>query len=137
MIQHLESVHVANYSVRPSRIHPVVHQQPEVDYLPLFSPQLISLERCTLSVYCAGEIDLLENLDLVHIRLLVDARNPGRIPGACVHHAFRPCIFQSRATPLGRSHYPTSEFPITSESPPSYLPKGYGGWQPLEGCSRL
>jgi len=33
--------------------------------------QLISLERYTLSVYRAGEIDLFENLDIVHIRLLV------------------------------------------------------------------
>jgi hypothetical protein len=32
---------------------------------------LISLERYTLSVYRAGEIDLLRNLDIVHIRLLV------------------------------------------------------------------
>jgi hypothetical protein len=32
---------------------------------------LISLERYTLSVYRAGEIDLFENLDIVHIRLLV------------------------------------------------------------------
>ena len=47
------------------------HQQPEVNYLPRFSPQLISLERYTLSVYRAGEIDLFENLDIVHIRLLV------------------------------------------------------------------
>ena len=48
-----------------------LHQQPEVNYLPRFSPQLISLERYTLSVYGAGEIDLFENLDIVHIRLLV------------------------------------------------------------------
>ena len=47
------------------------HQQPEVNYLPRSSPQLISLERYTLSVYPAGEIDLFENLDIVHIRLLV------------------------------------------------------------------
>ena len=47
------------------------HQQPEVNYLPRFSPQLISLERYTLSVYRAGEIDLFENLDIVLIRLLV------------------------------------------------------------------
>ena len=32
---------------------------------------MISLERYTLSVYRAGEIDLFENLDIVHIRLLV------------------------------------------------------------------
>jgi len=32
---------------------------------------LISLKRYTLSVYRAGEIDLFENLDIVHIRLLV------------------------------------------------------------------
>ena len=34
---------------------------------------MISLERYTLSVYRAGEIDLFENLDIVHIRLLVGA----------------------------------------------------------------
>ena len=50
---------------------PTYHQQPEVNYLPRFSPQLISLERYTLSVHRAGEIDLFENLDIVHIRLLV------------------------------------------------------------------
>ena len=38
------------------------HQQPEVNYLPRFGPQLISLERYTLSVTRAGEIDLFENL---------------------------------------------------------------------------
>ena len=48
------------------------HQQPEVNYLPRFSPQLISLEEQTLRVYFSGEIDLLENLDIVHITLLVD-----------------------------------------------------------------
>ena len=53
----------------PYTLHP--HQQPEVDYLPRFSPQLIFLERYTLSVYRVGEIDLFENLDKVHIRLLV------------------------------------------------------------------
>ena len=47
------------------------HQQPEVNYSPRFSPQLIFLERYTLSVYRAGEIDLFENLDIVHITLLV------------------------------------------------------------------
>ena len=47
------------------------HQQPEVIYLPRFSPQLISLERYTLSVHRTGEIDLFENLDIVHITLLV------------------------------------------------------------------
>ena len=52
--------------------HPLPsHQQPEVNYLPRFSPQLISLERFTLSVYRAGEIDLFENLDIGLIRLLV------------------------------------------------------------------
>jgi hypothetical protein len=50
---------------------PAHHQQPEVNYLPRFSPQLISLERNTLSVYRAWEIDLFEHLDIVHIRLLV------------------------------------------------------------------
>ena len=47
-----------------------LHQQPEENYLPCFS-QLISLERYTLRVYRAGEIDLFENLDIVHIRFLV------------------------------------------------------------------
>ena len=49
-----------------------IRQQPEVSYLPRFSPQLISLEWYMLSVYHAGEIDLFENLDIVHIRLLVE-----------------------------------------------------------------
>ena len=49
-----------------------LHQQPEVNYLHRFSPQLISLERYTLSVYRAGEIELFGNLDIVHIRLLVE-----------------------------------------------------------------
>ena len=53
--------------------NPATHQQPEVSYLPRFSPQLISLERYTLSLHRAGEIDLFENLDIVHIRLLVEA----------------------------------------------------------------
>ena len=48
------------------------HQQPEVNYLPRFSPQLVSPVMYTLSVYIAGEIDLLENLDTVHITLLVE-----------------------------------------------------------------
>jgi hypothetical protein len=49
-----------------------IHQQPEVNYLPRFGPQLISLEEQTLRVYSSGETDLLENLDIVHITLLVD-----------------------------------------------------------------
>ena len=57
----------------------VVHQQPEVNYLPRFSPQLIALERYTLSVYRAGEIDLFENLDIVHIRLLVGRTRQNRL----------------------------------------------------------
>ena len=61
---------VAGWSVPP-------HQQPEVNYLPRFSPQLISLERYTLSVYRTGEIDLFENLDIIHIRLLVPPRRTG------------------------------------------------------------
>ena len=48
-----------------------IHQEPEVNYLSHFGP-LIFLERYTLSVYRAGEINLFENLDIVHIRLLVD-----------------------------------------------------------------
>ena len=56
--------------------HPVIpnHQQPEVNYLPRFSTQWISLGRYTLSVYRAGEIDLLENLDIVYITLLVEVK---------------------------------------------------------------
>ena len=50
------------------------HEQPVVNSLPRFSPQLISLERYTLSVYRAGELDLFKNLDIVHIRLLVVRR---------------------------------------------------------------
>jgi len=44
-----------------------------LNYLPRFSPQLISLERYALSVYRAGEIDLFENLDIDQIKLLVVA----------------------------------------------------------------
>ena len=49
--------------------HTPIHQQPEVNYLPRFSPRLISLELC---VYRAGEIDLFKNLVILHIRLLVN-----------------------------------------------------------------
>ena len=58
------------------------HQQPEVNYLPRFSSRLISLERYTLSVYRAGEMDLFENLDIVHVRLLVGGQ--ASVPGACL-----------------------------------------------------
>jgi len=47
------------------------HRQPEVNNLPHFSPQLFPLERQMLSFYRAGEIDLFENLDIVHMRLLL------------------------------------------------------------------
>ena len=47
------------------------HQQPEVNYLPRFSPLLICLERSPLRGDRSREIDLFENLDIVHIRLLV------------------------------------------------------------------
>ena len=47
------------------------HQQPEVNYLPRFSPQLISLESCSLRLQYSRKIDLLENLDIFHITLLV------------------------------------------------------------------
>ena len=50
-----------------------VHQQPEVNYLPCFGPQLISLEE-----YFPVEIDLLENLDIVYITLLVGTCAPVR-----------------------------------------------------------
>ena len=51
------------------------HQQPEVNYLPRFSPQLISLEYSSLRLQYSREIDLLENLDIVHITLLVGRRD--------------------------------------------------------------
>ena len=54
----------------------IYHQQPEVNCLPRFSPQLISPAMYTLSVYIAGGIDLLENLDIVHITLLVVVVSP-------------------------------------------------------------
>ena len=57
------------------------HQQPEVNYLPRFSPTLMSFDRYTLSVYRTGEIDLFENLFLVDIRLLV-------VPGQLWAHGF-------------------------------------------------
>ena len=50
---------------------PAFHQQPEVNYLPRFSPLLICLERSPLRGDRSREIDLFENLDMVHIRLLV------------------------------------------------------------------
>jgi hypothetical protein len=50
---------------------PAHHQQPEVNYLPRFGLQLISLERSPCEGYHAREIDFLENLDIVHITLLV------------------------------------------------------------------
>ena len=58
----------------PSKLDQIqdIHQQPEVNYLPRFGPHLISLERLMLSIYCAGEIDPFENLDIFPIRLLVD-----------------------------------------------------------------
>ena len=52
------------------------HQQPEVNYLPSFSPLFICLERSPLRGDRSREIDLFENLDIVHIRLLVVARHP-------------------------------------------------------------
>ena len=56
-----------------------IHQQPGVNYLPRFGPQLISLEEETLRVYFSGEINLLENMDIVQIALLVD-------PGTFLEH---------------------------------------------------
>jgi len=45
---------------------------------------LISLERYTLSVYRIGEIDLFENLEIVHIRLLVVVLTFKKdMPGVC------------------------------------------------------
>ena len=52
------------------------HQQPEVNYLPRFSLQLNTLEESSLRLYYSREIDLLENLDVVHITLLVDSCRP-------------------------------------------------------------
>ena len=49
------------------------HQQPEANYLPRFNHLLISLERSPLRGDHSREIDLFENLDIVHIRLLVVA----------------------------------------------------------------
>ena len=49
------------------------HQKPEVNYLPRFGPQLICLERSPLRGDHSREIDLLDNLDIVHITLLVVA----------------------------------------------------------------
>jgi len=51
------------------------HQQPEVNYLPRFGPQLICLERSPLRGDHSREIDLLENLDIVHITLLVEGHH--------------------------------------------------------------
>ena len=58
------------------------HQQPQVEVFTPFQPSVDSLERYTLSVYRAGEIDLFENLDIVHIRLLVvpSVRNAVHLP---------------------------------------------------------
>ena len=50
--------------------------------LPRFSPLLISIERSPLRGDRSREIDLFDNLDIVHIRLLVDARGPMRVGGA-------------------------------------------------------
>jgi hypothetical protein len=47
------------------------HQQPEVKYLPRFSPLLIRLEGSPLRGDRSREIELFESLDMVHIRLLV------------------------------------------------------------------
>jgi hypothetical protein len=38
---------------------------------------------CTLNVYIAGEIDLLENLDIVHITLLVVLYGVARLKPLC------------------------------------------------------
>ena len=54
-----------------------LHQQPEVNFLPRFGPQLISLEECSLRLHYSREIDLRENLDIVHITLPVAA--PARL----------------------------------------------------------
>ena len=48
-------------------------QQPEVNYSARFSLRLISLERWPCEGHHSREIDLFENLDIVHIRLLVVA----------------------------------------------------------------
>ena len=53
-----------------------------------------------------------------------------RMCAAC----FRPCISQSRATPLGRSRYQTSEFPITSELPTELLTHSSFAPDSASGC---
>ena len=59
------------------------HQQPEVNYLLRFSPLLICLERSPLRGDRSRQIDLFENLDIVHIRLLVvrwvGSHHPGEL----------------------------------------------------------
>jgi len=76
--------------LRPQHPEPY-HQQPEVNYLPRFSPELISLERYTLSVYRAGRIDHFENLDTVHIRLLVVSPAPRDVAGYNIVALKPPC----------------------------------------------
>jgi len=52
-------------------------------------------------------------------------RIPGRMPGACVLHAYVPVFSRYRSNPQGRSRYQTSEFPTTSEFPaelPTHTP---------------
>ena len=69
------------------------HQQPDVNSLPRFSSQLISLERYTLSVYGEGEIDLFEKLDIVNIRLLVKAGRQAACPCPCTSAAGPPILY--------------------------------------------
>jgi hypothetical protein len=72
------------------------HQQPDVNYLPRFSPLLICLERSPLRGDRSREID--ENLDKVHIRLLVeswpDSGHDFSILGVKVNNIFK--LFSSR-----------------------------------------
>ena len=63
------------------------HQQPEVNYSPRFSPLLICLE---LRGDRSREIDLFENLDIVHIRLLVVGGGPA---GTLIAHRKCPYSF--------------------------------------------
>ena len=86
-----------------------VHQQPEVNYLPRFSPQLISPARYTLSVYRAGEIDLFENLDIVHIRLLVAGDNTPALLGS--GHGEIPPTFRRGSGEIGRGERGSRRLP--------------------------
>ena len=75
------------------------HQQPEVNYLPRFCPLLICLERSPPRGDRSREIHLIENLDIVHIRLLV-----GLIP----RWTFSSCANPARVGYRHLRHHPWS-----------------------------